>query len=54
MIKKPHRIVEPAAPTGIIHESIDGKVIEKKNRKGEGFKSIFDQKMRKYDECKSC
>lgn len=49
MIKKSHRIVEPAAATNVIYQGVDGKVTQKHNRKGEGFKNIFDQKMEVYN-----
>ena len=33
MVNKPHRVVELATPTNIVHQSDDGKVTEKKRPK---------------------
>jgi hypothetical protein len=47
MIEKKPRKIEPVEPINIKHQSLDGRVIEKK-KKGEGFKQIFNSKMDKY------
>jgi len=47
MIEKPHVVVQPAQPTAVIHQSMDGQVIEKKPKRGEGFKQVFAEAMRK-------